>query len=351
MIEKTVLEIAQLLQGRIQGDPTRKVSSFQGIEQANEGDLTFLANPKYAHYLATTKATAVLVREDFQCEEDTEAVLIFVKDPYLSLAQLLQMVEKSQYKKPSGISPLAVISTTATIGEDCYIGPFAVIEDGAAIGEGALIYPHSYVGSHCRIGDGSILYPHVTLYPHTIVGRDCILHAGCCLGADGFGFVPMADKLEKIPQMGNVTIGDNVEIGAGTCIDRSVMGSTNIHNGVKIDNLVQVGHNCSIGENSVISAQTGFAGSTHMGRWCRTGGQVGFAGHLHVGDQCEIGAQSGVIKDLPPGSRVLGSPATKATDSLRSASALRQLPNLLKEVKELKRKTEDLEKLLCNNKH
>lgn len=347
-MEKTIGEIAQLLGGRLEGNPAAIVSSFGTIEEAKPGQLSFIANAKYEKYLYSTQATALLVRKDLVPTEQYSTALIFVEDPYLALAKLMQYVATVQASHPKGISELASVHPSVELPEDCFVGAFVYIDEGARIGCGTQLHPHCYVGKGVEIGERSILYPRVTLYPEVCIGKRCILHSGAVIGSDGFGFAPGSDGYQKIPQLGTVVVGDDVEIGANTCIDRAVIDKTTIADGVKLDNLVQIAHNCSVGKHSVISAQTGLAGSTRIGEWCRTGGQVGFAGHGTIGNRCEIGGQSGVLGSLPDGSRVMGTPQMDARSALRVYASLPKLPQIARELQQLKKQLSILEEK-CNS--
>jgi UDP-3-O-[3-hydroxymyristoyl] glucosamine N-acyltransferase len=293
-MEFTAAMIAQLLKGTVEGDPETKLHTFAKIEEGHEGALSFLSNPKYEPYIYTTGSSAVLVRNDFKPVKEVKVTLIRVEDPYQALALLLAMYEQAKPVK-KGIHPTAVIDETASVGDDAYIGAYTVVSENALIGDGCNLYPHVFIGDGVKMGKNCILYPGVKIYKDCIIGNDCILHAGVVIGADGFGFAPLADNnYMKIPQIGNVILEDNVEIGANTCIDRATMGSTVVQRGAKIDNLVQIAHNVVIGENTVIAAQTGIAGSTKVGRNCMMGGQVGIAGHANIANGCKIAAQSGI---------------------------------------------------------
>lgn len=349
-MHKTLGEIAALVGGRVAGDAQAVVSSFGTIENAKEGELTFIVSSKYDKFLATSKATCILISEGYQTDTQPATNLIYVKDPYVAMAQLLKYVADQKFKHPAkGISPLAYIHENAQIDDEVYIGPFAYVGESAHIQSNSYIYPHCYIGENCQIGQNTILYPRVTLYPGVIIGNNTIVHAGAVLGTDGFGFAPNVNGYEKIPQIGNVVIGNNVEIGANTCIDRAALESTVISDGVKMDNLIQVGHNCTVGEHTVMSAQTGLAGSTHLGKWCMTAGQTGFAGHITIGDHCEMGGQSGIMTNLPNGSRVMGTPAMDAFAAMKSFAVLPKLPQLMREFNQLKKQFEKLEKEICNN--
>lgn len=346
-MEFTAKQIAEFLEGDVVGNQNTKVSSFAKIEEGSDGAISFLSNPAYFHCLYTTKSSVVLVGKDFVPEQPYTATLIKVDDAYQAIAKLLALYESMKPKK-SGISSLASISEKAVIGEDVYIGPFAVIGDGVTVGNGTQIYPHVTLGDGVKVGSQCILYPNVTIYHGCKIGNSCILHAGSVIGADGFGFAPSADGYSKIPQIGIVELEDNVEIGANACVDRSTMGRTHICKGVKLDNLVQIGHNVEIGENTVMSAQCGVAGSAKVGSWSMFGGQCGIAGHITLGDRLNVGAQSG-IPGSEKGDRILmGYPAIDHRNFARSAVIYKKLPEiytqlnaLQKELNELKSKLED----------
>ena len=296
-MEFSAQQIAGFLKGTIEGDPEVKVCSFSKIEEGKPGTLTFLANLKYAHHIYNTHASIVLVNNDFKPEHPVKATLIKVPNAYAALAMLLNLVEQSK-KAKVGIGSTAFVATSATLGDNCYIGNFAYIGDNAKIGNNCQIYPHAYIGDNVEIDDNCVIYPNVTIYEGCKIGNKCILHAGCVIGSDGFGFAPEGETYKKIPQLGNVIIEDNVEIGANTTIDRAVMDSTIIRKGVKLDNLVQIAHNVEVGENTVMAAQVGIAGSVKIGKHCMFGGQVGLAGHIHIADHVVFGAQAGVISDV-----------------------------------------------------
>ena len=340
-MEFTAEQIASVIGGKIEGDKDAKVRTFAKIEEGVEGAISFLSNPKYTHYIYDTKSSVVIVNEDVELEGTVAPTLIRVKNAYESIAQLLQIYEASKPKK-TGVSPQAYISPTAKLGKDCYVGPFACIGEGTVIGDGCQIYPHAVVGDNVKMGNGCILYPNTTVYQGCKIGNNVTLHAGSVIGADGFGFAPNADGYDKIPQIGIVTIEDNVEIGANTCVDRSTMGSTVIRKGVKLDNLVQVAHNVEIGENTVMSAQVGIAGSTKVGSWCMFGGQVGIAGHITIGDKTFIGAQSGVPGSLKGGEELIGTPPMNPRNYFKSQAIFRRLPDMYKELEALKKTIEEL---------
>jgi len=322
----TARQIADFIGGRVEGNENATVNTFAKIEEGKEGAITFLSNPKYTSYIYDTKATIVLINEDVELEHPVTATLIRVKNAYECVAKLLQMYASSLPKK-TGIHQLAFVAASAEIGKDVYIGPF------------------TYVGEGVKIGDGSVINPNVTIYDGCQIGKNVTIHAGSVIGADGFGFAPNQGGYEKIPQLGIVIIEDNVEIGANTCIDRSTMGQTIIHQGVKLDNLIQVAHNCEIGENTVMSAQVGMAGSTKIGSWCMVGGQAGFSGHIHVADKTMVGAQCGVINNTKGnGETLIGSPAMDPKDFFKAKALYRRLPDMYKEISALRKEIEELKK-------
>ena len=325
-MEFTAKQIADFIGGRVEGDENAKIHTFAKIEEGKEGTITFLSNPKYTHFIYETKASIVLINNDVELEHPVSATLIRVPNAYECVAKLMQMYAASLPKK-KGIDPLAFVSKTAEIGKDVYIAPFA------------------YVGEGVKIGDGTRIFPHVTIYDGCQIGKNVTIHAGAVIGADGFGFAPNTEGYEKIPQIGIVIIEDNVEIGANTCIDRSTMGQTIIHEGVKLDNLIQVAHNCEIGQNTVMSAQAGMAGSTKIGAWCMVGGQAGFSGHIHVADKTMVGAQCGVINNTKGnGETLIGSPAMDPKDFFKAKALYRRLPDMYKEISALRKEIEELKK-------
>ena len=334
--------IAGLISGEVVGDKNATVHTVSSIEDGKEGGLAYLSNPKYEQYLYTTHCSIVLVDKAFEPKQPVAATMIKVENVGACVLQLLQMYQAMKPQK-SGISPRASISEKATIGQNCYIGDFAVIEAGAVVGNGAKIYPQCYVGDNVKVGDNTTLYPRVTIYEGCSVGNRCIIHAGAVIGADGFGFAPnAAGGFDKIPQLGNVIIEDDVEIGANTCIDRAKTDSTIIHRGVKLDNLIQVGHNVQIGENTVSSAQMGIAGTSKVGRNCFLAGQVGIADHITIGDYVKIGSQSGIDRDVPSGEVRFGSPALKGMGYYRSFAIFKELPELARKVRNLEKAVSEL---------
>ena len=342
-MEFTAEQIANVIGGRVEGDKNAKVRTFAKIEEGVDGAISFLSNPKYTHYIYDTKSSVVIVNEDVVLEKKVSATLIRVKNAYESIAQLLQIYEASKPKK-TGISPQAYIAPTAKLGNGCYVGPFACVGDGTTIGDGCQIYPHAVIGDNVTIGNECLFYPNTTIYQGCRIGNNVTIHAGSVIGADGFGFAPGADGYDKIPQIGIVTIEDNVEIGANTCVDRSTMGSTIIRKGVKLDNLVQVAHNVEIGENTVMSAQVGIAGSTKVGSWCMLGGQVGLAGHITIGDKTFLGAQSGVPGSLKGGEELIGTPPMNPRAYFMSQAIFRRLPDMYKDLIDLKNEIKELKK-------
>ena len=335
-MEFTAQQIAAFLRGTVEGDPEVKVSNFSKIEEGKPGTLTFLANPKYEHHIYHTEASIVLVNQDFTPTEPIHTTLIRVENAYTALAQLLNMVEQAKSKK-SGVDSTAFIAPTASVGEDCYIGNMAYIGERVKLGNNCQVYPFAYIGDNVEIGDNTILYPHVTVYHDCRIGQHCILHAGSVIGADGFGFAPEGEQYKKIPQLGNVVIEDNVEIGANTTIDRAVMDSTIIRQGVKLDNLIQIAHNVEVGENTVMAAQVGIAGSVKVGKHCMFGGQVGLAGHIQIADDVTLGAQAGVISSVKEATTLLGAPAIQARNFMRSSAIFNRLPELYRTIGQLQR--------------
>lgn len=328
--------IARLSGGIVDGPATREITGFAKIEEAGEGDISFIANPKYAHFASSSKASALLVSSDFEAPEGTTATLIRVENPYSALARLMAAFEQPDTK--TGIEQPSYISESATLGSGAYVGAFAYIGENAKIGENVKIYPHAYVGDGVETGDNCKIYPHATIYAGCRIGNNCIIHAGAVIGADGFGFAPDGDSYRKIPQLGIVVLEDDVEVGANTTIDRATMGETRVAAGTKLDNLIQVAHNVRIGRNNVIAAQTGIAGSTVIGDSNRIGGQTGFAGHIKFGSRCEVGAQTGVNRGLGDGKRIIGYPAMDASLFARIFVLLKKLPSLFKEVDDLRKK-------------
>lgn len=345
-MEFTAKEIANIINGEIEGNPDIKVNDFSKIEEGKEGTLSFIANPKYSKYLKTSKASIIIVNKDFNTQEAGQTTLIKVDNAYESFAKLLSFADKHKIKK-KGISQTAVIDDSTKKGKDIYIGDYVVIGSNCTIEKNVKILPHCHIGDEVVIKEGTILYPDVKVYSGCEIGANCVIHAGVVIGSDGFGFAPQSNNnYHKVPQVGNVIIEDNVEIGANTCIDRATIGSTIIRKGVKLDNLIQIAHNVEIGENTVIAAQTGIAGSTKIGRDCMFGGQVGIVGHLKIGNQVRIAAQSGITSNIKDGKVVQGAPAFDFGTYQKSYVLFRKLPELYKKINEL----EDQIKKLSNNK-
>lgn len=342
MMEFTAEMIAGFLGGDIVGDKDAKVHTVSSIEEAGAGSLAYLTNPKYEPFLYATGASIVLVSRSFTPAQPVQATLIRVDDAGAAVLRLLEMYNAAKPRR-KGISERASVAAEATLGEECYVGDFTVIEEGAVVGKGCQLYPQVYVGRGVRIGDGTILYPGVKIYEGCVVGRNCILHAGAVIGADGFGFMPnAAGGFDKIPQLGNVVIEDDVEIGANTCIDRAKTDSTVIRRGVKLDNLIQIGHNVQIGAHTVSSAQTGIAGTSRVGSNCFLAGQVGIADHVIIGDRVKIGSKSGIDKNVPDDEVRLGYPALPGMQYHRASAVFKNLPDLAKKVRELEKQLETL---------
>lgn len=340
-MEFTAKQIAEFVKGHIEGDENTPINTFAKIEEGKKGAISFLSNPKYTHYIYDTESSVVLIDESLQLERPVKATLIRVKSAYEAVAQLLQLYESMKPKK-TGISPLASIAQSAKIGEGCYIAPFACIGEGVTIGDNCQIHPHVTIGDGATVGNGCMLFPNVTIYHGCKLGNNVTIHAGSVIGADGFGFAPNAEGYDKIPQIGIVTIEDNVEIGANTCVDRSTMGSTYLRKGVKLDNLVQIAHNTDIGENTVMSAQVGIAGSTKVGAWCMFGGQVGLAGHIKIGDKVFLGAQSGVPGSIKDNQTLIGTPPMEPKQYFKSQAIFRRLPDIYKQLNELQKEVDRL---------
>ena len=332
-----------MVQGTVEGDSSIIINNYAKIEEATPGCLTFLANPKYTHFIYTTRASAVLVRKDFRPEKPLTTTLIRVDDPYATLAHLLNFMNSQMAPELRGVEQPSHIDATVTVPDDAYVGAFAYVGKGVTLGRNVKIYPRVYVGDNVTVGDDVILYPGVTVYHGCRIGNRCIVQAGAVIGSDGFGFAPKEDgTYEKISQVGIVILEDDVEIGANTTIDRATMGATVVHKGVKLDNLIQVAHNVEIGENTVMAAQVGIAGSTKIGKHNMIGGQVGFAGHITVGDYNGIGAQAGVPNSVGDRQRLLGAPAINALEFARQNVYFKRLPEMAADIKKLKKAVEQL---------
>ncbi len=332
-------EIAALVGGKVEGNPEATVSKLAKIEEGVPGSLSFLSNPAYAPYIYTTGASIVIVNSDFKPEQELNPALTLVRvpDARQAFAKLLDAYNQVRLNK-TGVDKLAYVSPSAVVGKNVYVGAFAYVGDHCVVGDGAKLHPHCHLGDNVRIGANTTLYTGVKVYHDCVIGNDCILQAGTIIGGDGFGFTPNStNSYQKVPHIGNVIIEDHVEIGANTTIDRATLGSTIIRKGVKLDNLIQVAHNVEIGENTVIAAQTGVAGSTKIGRDCMIGGQVGIIGHLAIGDRVKIAAQSGVGSNIKDDEIVQGSPAFGIGDYKRSYVLFRSLPDLSDKIKKLEK--------------
>ena len=338
-MEFSAQQIAMLLGGKITGDGNRKVSDVGSIESAKEGQLTFLCDAKYLPYLSSTGASVVLMTDSIAFEGETNATLIRVENARAAMGQLLALVAKAMNPAKQGVEQPSYVSEGVAVPEDAYIGAFAYVGKNVQLGKGVQIYPHTYIGDNVRIGDNTILYSGVKIYYNCVVGNDCILHAGVVVGSDGFGFEPDAKGVnQKLPQIGNVIIEADVEIGANTTVDRAMMGSTIIRRNAKIDNLVQVAHNVEVGESTFLCSQVGIAGSSKIGGHCILAGQVGVAGHLEIADNCVFGAQSGIPSSVRKAGMYQGSPIIDAMNWRRSVVGFKQLPDLMKKLQELEKK-------------
>ncbi|GGD27944.1 UDP-3-O-(3-hydroxymyristoyl)glucosamine N-acyltransferase [Flavobacterium orientale] len=333
----TATQIASILEGDVVGNPNAEVYKLSKIEEGSEGSLTFLANPKYNNYIYSTNASIAIVNKTFIPEFDLSVTLIKVEDAYKSFSKLLEYYNQVKLMK-SGIEQPTVISDEVTYGDGLYLGSFSYIGKNVKIGTNVKIYPNSFIGDNVTIGDNCIFFAGVRIYSESEIGNNCTIHSGTIIGSDGFGFAPKPDgTYDKVPQIGNVIIEDNVEIGSCSTIDRATLGSTIIRKGVKLDNQIQVAHNVEIGENTVIAAQTGIAGSTKIGKNCLIGGQVGIAGHLVIGDGVRIQAQSGIGKNLKEGETVQGSPAFNYGDFSKSYVHFKNLPKLINDLEQIKK--------------
>ena len=336
------IQIAQVLQGTLDGDPEVEVYKLAKIEEGGHGAITFLSNPKYRPFIYTTTASVVIVKDDFQPEHPISSTLIRVADPYSAFTQLLEFYNQMRISAKVGIESPVAIDPSASLGENAYVGAFTSIGANCKIGNNVKIYAHTTIGDNVTIGDNTIIFSNVAIYADAVIGTNCILHSGVVIGADGFGFAPQEDgSYKKIPQIGNVVLEDNVELGANTTIDRATMGSTIIRQGVKIDNLVQIAHNVEVGAHTVIASQAGVAGSSKIGEHCSIGGQVGIAGHFTIGNYVKIQAQSGIGRNVKDNEVIQGSPAFTYMDYNKSYVVFRNLPELLKRIDELEKKLEE----------
>jgi UDP-3-O-[3-hydroxymyristoyl] glucosamine N-acyltransferase len=329
-------QIGAIVNGKIEGDANASVGSFGKIEEAQAGQLSFLANPKYEEYLYSTQASVIIISDSYELKQPVNTTLIRVPDAYTAFATLLSKYQEIMQQQMSGIQEPSYIAKTAVYGQQVFIGAFAYLGENVKLGNNTKIYPNAYIGDNVRIGDNCVIHPGVKIYHDCELGNRVIVHAGTIIGSDGFGFAPQADgSFKKVPQIGNVRVEDDVEIGANSTIDRATIGSTLIKKGAKLDNLIQIAHNVEIGNSTVIAAQAGVSGSTKIGNGVMIGGQAGIVGHIQLGDGAKVNAQSGVSKSVAAGKAVTGSPAYDYTAALRSQAVTRKLPELEKRVKEL----------------
>ncbi|MDL2231724.1 UDP-3-O-(3-hydroxymyristoyl)glucosamine N-acyltransferase [Porphyromonadaceae bacterium OttesenSCG-928-L07] len=334
-------DIAALLNGVVDGDGEVVVNNVSKIEEGKPATLAFLANPKYEQYIYTTQASVVLVNQDFTPSAPVSATLIRVKSAYEAIGALLRMYDEMR-PKPVGIEQPSFIAENATLGENLYVGAFAYIGKGAKIGNNVKIYPQVYIGEGVEVGENTVLYPGVKIYGGCKVGKSCVIHGGAVIGSDGFGFAPSEAGYDKIPQIGIVVLEDNVEIGSNTCIDRATMGATYIKEGVKLDNLIQIGHNVVVGKNTVIASQTGIAGSTKIGEGCMFGGQVGVAGHLTIANGVKLGAQAGVGTNIKADAVLMGAPAFEMSKFYKTYVLFKKLPELYEQLRSLQKEVDAL---------
>lgn len=333
----TAEQIAGILEGEVVGNPNAEVSKLSKIEEGDEGSLTFLANPKYINYIYTTKATVTIVNDSFIPEQEINTTLIKVEDAYAAFSKLLHFYNQVKLNK-TGVEPQSFMSEGTKHGENLYLGSFSYIGQNVVLGNNVKIYPNSFIGDNVVIGNDVCVFAGAKIYSETVIGNNCIIHSGVIIGADGFGFAPNEEgEYDKVPQIGNVIIEDNVDIGANTTIDRATLGSTIIRKGVKLDNQIQIAHNVEIGKNTVIAAQTGVAGSTKIGENCMIGGQVGIVGHLTIGNNVRVQAQSGVTRNVKDGEILQGSPSFNLNDYIKSYVHFKNLPKIVAEVEELKK--------------
>jgi len=343
MMQFTAAQLAPLIEATIEGNPEVAVQSFGKIEEATPVQLSFLANSKYEEYLYTTKASIVILSHSFVLRYPVSATLLRVKDAYSAFASLLDMYQQLEQASLQGIQQPSYVSPNASVGENVYIGAFAYVGENVRIGKNSKVHPHCFIGNNVQIGENTVLHSGVKIYHQCQVGSQVIIHAGTVIGSDGFGFAPQTDgRLQKVPQIGNVIIEDEVEIGANTTIDRATIGSTLIRKGVKLDNLIQIAHNVEVGNSTVIAAQAGISGSTKIGKGVMIGGQAGIVGHIQLEDGAKVNAQSGVSKSIPKGKAVTGTPAYDYSQALRSQALSRQLPDLERRIKELESIIKDL---------
>ncbi len=332
-------QIAGILNGEVEGDEDVEVSKLSKIEEGSQGSLTFLANPKYTSYIYTTQASVTIVGSDFVAENELSTTLIRVEDAYKAFSTLLEYYNQVKMNK-TGIEQPVFIAESASYPDDIYLGAFSYLGENVTVGANAKIYPNVYIGDNVTLGDNVIVFAGAKIYSETIIGNNCVIHSGVIVGADGFGFTPNEiGEYTKVPQTGNVIIADNVDVGAGTTIDRATLGSTVIKKGVKLDNQIQIAHNVEIGENTVIAAQTGIAGSTKIGKNCQIGGQVGIVGHITIGDNVRIQAQSGIGRNVIDNETLQGSPALNYGDFNKSYVHFKNLPTIIQRFNSLEKKS------------
>ncbi|MCX2680790.1 UDP-3-O-(3-hydroxymyristoyl)glucosamine N-acyltransferase [Galbibacter sp. EGI 63066] len=333
----TATQIAGILEGEIVGNPEVEVSKLSKIEEGTTGSLTFLANPKYKPHIYTTKASITIVNKSFDLDNEVSTTLIKVDDAYKSFSKLLEYYNQVRFNK-TGIEQPVYLSESASYGDDIYMGAFTYVGDNVIIGNNVKIYPNVYIGDNVKIADNVVVFSGAKIYSESIVGNNCVIHSGSIIGADGFGFSPDENgEFQKVPQTGNVILEDDVDVGAGTTIDRATLGSTVIKKGVKLDNQIQIAHNVEIGENTVIAAQTGIAGSTKIGKNCMIGGQVGIVGHITIGDRVRIQAQSGIGRNVKDDEILQGSPALNYGDYNKSYVHFKNLPKLVDKIDQLEK--------------
>ena len=345
-MHKTVREIAKLIDGEVDGNDSVIITGVCGIKEAREGDITFLANPKYSPLIENTQASAIIASREIK--KTTAKPIIRTENPSLAFAKIISSFAPCEVTHPKGIHPTAILGENLSLGKDVAVGPYTVIEDNVSIGDKTIIYANCYVGHHSKIGSDTLIYPHVSVRERINIGSRVIIHSGTVIGADGFGFATIKGLHHKIPQIGTVEIGDDVEIGANVTVDRARFDKTIIGNGTKIDNLVQIAHNVVIGENSIIVAQAGISGSTTIGKGVTLAGQAGLVGHITVGDGAIVAAQAGVTKSVPADTTVSGYPAKQHEVAKRINACVQNLPKLYNIVNELKKKIEDLENKIKN---
>ena len=338
-----IKKIAEIFDAKLIGNKEVKITGISDIENAEKGDITFLSNKKYKKYLDSTKASAVIINNEVELPNNSKLTFLVVKDSYLSFALLLSEIEKLNISKKIGIESSSHINKKSKIGENIYLGAFSYVGENVTIGDNCKIYPYSYIGDNSKIGNNTIIYPGVKIYNSSKIGDKCIIHANAVIGSDGFGFAPSEDgSYSTIPQVGNVIIKNNVSIGSNTVIDRATLNSTIINEGVKLDNLIQIGHNVEIGENTVVAAQTGISGSTSIGKNSMLGGQVGIVGHLKMGDNIKYGAQSGVTKNMKGNQTVIGYPAMPKEKYIKSHIIFKKLPSIEEKIKKIEEKLYNL---------